>query len=63
MSIREMTYDEAVAYAKKLHFDTDVMVDNKEVYHVIDFHAVEHWKQHMRTVAEVRWHVEITEIK
>lgn len=58
-----MTYDEALEYAKRLRYDVNVMVGTNGDYRVIDFHAVEHWSKHLRTVAEVRIRTEVKEIK
>lgn len=54
-----MNKEEAINYAKSLYEDVDVMVDKDGVYHVIRVFALEHWKQHYTTVAEVRVKIEV----
>ena len=58
------TYEEALDYAVKGREDLDVMVDPKTgEFHVIRVFALNHWKQHYRTVAEVRMKVEVRDLR
>lgn len=48
------TVEAAIAYAKTVQYSTDVMVDSKGEYHVVDHSALPHYKKHFTHVAEVK---------
>lgn len=55
-----MTFAEALAYAKRLHEDVNIMEDSEGAFHVIRSFGVEHWSQHYKTVTEIRMIHQIT---
>ena len=49
------TFEEAADFAKRMREDSNIMLNEKTgEYHVIRLFGVDHWKQHLKTVAEVR---------
>lgn len=44
----------ALAHAKRLHEDVNVMEDSGGGFHVIRLFCVEHWSRYYKTVTEIR---------
>lgn len=50
-----MTFEEALAYAKRLREDVDIMLDPRtDAYHVIRLFGVPHWSRTHRSITQLR---------